>query len=316
MPKIFIDGQVGTTGLQIADRLKQRDDVRLIEIPVEQRKDVAVKKEFLNSADLVILCLPDEAARESVRMVENPMVKILDASTAHRVHPDWVYGLPELNADQRSFIKTAKRVANPGCYSTGFILTVWPLVRDGILPSDYPVTLNAVSGYSGGGRKMIETYEQQKFDGPNDHWSYRKYGLNLSHKHIPEMTKYSGLSFPPVFEPAVARIQQGMLVSVPLQIRLLKGGVTIEDIHVSLRMAYKDEPFINVKDINATEPLDNGFLSLSDRNHTNQVDIFLYGHDQQVVLVSRLDNLGKGASGAAIQNMNLMLGLEETAGLN
>ncbi|MBU3914836.1 N-acetyl-gamma-glutamyl-phosphate reductase, partial [bacterium] len=262
MYNVFIDGQVGTTGLKIVDRLKDRQDVSLMEIPYDKRKDLEEKKKYLNSADLVILCLPDKAAKESVAMISNKKVKVLDASTAHRVDPEWTYGLPELSKDQREKIQTAKFVSVPGCYPTGFILETAPLIKSGIIPTDCPVTVNAVSGYSGGGRQMIEKYQEKEKEFPGQElWSYRPYGMQLAHKHVPEMKLYSGLRHEPLFIPAVGHFHQGMLVSVPLFASLLRKGTTAKNVHEVLSLYYEMEPFINVHPLNDMDRLRDGFLS-------------------------------------------------------
>lgn len=316
MYNVFIDGQVGTTGLQIFERLKKRDDIILTEIPYADRKNDTIKREYLNSADLVILCLPDQAARVSVKMVSNPQVKILDASTAHRTEPNWVYGLPELNPDQREKIRNALFVANPGCYSTGFLLGMVPLIKLGIVNRDYPISINAVSGYSGGGRQLVEKYRAHQEVSSDDPWDYRPYSFQLAHKHIPEMVKYAGLTDKPVFAPAVADFEQGMLVSVPLIFRHLQSDSSIEMIQSVLEDYYKNERFVSVLPANDFESLDEGFLSPVKCNNTNRLDLLVFGNDEQVIVTARLDNLGKGASGAAIQNMNIMLGIDEDKGLN
>ncbi|MCP4752050.1 MAG: N-acetyl-gamma-glutamyl-phosphate reductase [Proteobacteria bacterium] len=312
---IFIDGQVGTTGLQIADRLKKRGDIALLEIPQERRKNRATKKEYLNSADLVVLCLPDAAARESVEMIENDRVKVLDASTAHRTDPNWAYGLPELSSEQRGKIRSASRVSNPGCYPTGFLVGIAPLVRSGIVPPDFPVTINAVSGYSGGGRQMIEAYQNREKSHPDQLWTYRPYGFQLAHKHVPEMHKYSGLIEPPLFVPSVAHFQQGMMVSIPLVGRLLKKGWSSEEVHAVLNESYQGEEFVNLHPLNDFDNLQDGFLSALECNETNRIDLLVFGNRNQILIAARLDNLGKGASGAAVQNMNIMLGEKENKGI-
>jgi len=315
MKTVFIDGQEGTTGLQISSRLTTRKDIELVEIPRDKRKDTAAKSRFLNDADLVILCLPDSAARESVEMVSNPDTKIIDASTAHRVADGWVYGLPELDAAQRGAIRSAKHVSNPGCYATGFILAVHPLVARGIMPAGYPVTVNAVSGYSGGGKKLIQAYEDPEA-AEDIKMSYRGYALSLRHKHLPEMQKWAGLESPPLFSPAVARFYKGMLVSVPLVTETLNSQLPAKEIQGLLAEYYESDPFVRVLPFQENGYLESGFLSATDCNGTNRIDLFVFGHEKQALIVSRLDNLGKGASGAAVQNMNLMLGCEEDIGLS
>jgi len=314
--RVFIDGQAGTTGLQIAERLKDRPDIHRLDIPEAERKNPKIRQEYLNSADLVILCLPDEAARESVALIDNPRVKILDASSAHRTHTDWVYGLPELEPGQRQRIAEASRVSNPGCYPTGFILALAPLVRAGLVPPDYPVTVNAISGYSGGGRQLMTRFRERPQSTCDGSWSCRKYGFQLKHKHLPEMQRYTGLHHLPLFEPAVADVEQGMLVSIPLLHRLLKKGTEMDRIWQLLNETYREEPFIEVLPANPFESLNDGFLSLTDCNGSNRVQLLVFGHSDQTVIVARLDNLGKGASGAAIQNLNLMSSLPESRGLD
>lgn len=315
MKNIFIDGQSGTTGLQIQERLSGRSDINLLKIADQDRKDTKIKQDLLNSADLVILCLPDEAAIESVSLVTNPDVKILDASTAHRVNPDWVYGLPELNPEQRKKIQDSRLIANPGCYPTGFILAINPLVEAGLLPKEKLVKVNAVSGYSGGGHKLMEQYEERAKKTPDKIWSYRPYALNLNHKHLPEMKQYTGMDHLPLFTPSVGHFAQGMLVQIPLFAEELSGKGSIQAVQQCLAEYYADEPCVNVLPIGAETELDAGFLSPIECNGTNRVDLMVFGHDEQVLLVARLDNLGKGAAGAAVQNMNLMLGINEMEGI-
>lgn len=311
MTKIFIDGSSGTTGLQIQRRLEIRDDIQLLEIPENQRKDDDIKKDYLNAADIVILCLPDDSARESVRLIDNPDVKVLDASTAHRVDDNWVYGLPELQKNQREAIASAKRVSNPGCYPTGFILALKPLVDQGVIPADYPITVNAISGYSGGGRKLIDKYEQHSQETVEDPWVFRPYALGLAHKHLPEMEKYTGISNTPLFVPAVGNFERGMLVMIPLLFDFIKEGSRLSLIADVLKETYRDEPFIRVFPHNSQDALVDGFLSPLDCNGSNRVDLLLFGNDNQAVLTARLDNLGKGASGAAVQNLNIMMQADE-----
>ncbi len=314
MKKIFIDGQEGTTGLQIFDRLKDRDDIQLLEIPHEKRKDADTKKEFLNQANLVILCLPDGPSKESVGLIKNPETKVIDASTAHRTSVGWTYGLPELNANHRDKIRESKRVANPGCYPTGFILTLYPLVHKNIVPVDYPAIIHAVSGYSGGGKKLINLYENQENKG-RDYFSYRPYALGTKHKHVNEMQEITGLKHAPFFSPAVGNFYEGMLINVPLVSRLLNKKVEAKEIRDILYEYYASEPFVKVMEFEKTDFLDNGFLSPTECKGTNRVELFVFDHADQILLISRLDNLGKGASGAAVQNMNIMLGFDERKGL-
>ena len=309
MAKLFIDGQAGTTGLKIYDQLKARGDIELLQIPEHARKDAKAKAAIFDAADIVVLCLPDAAAKEAVTLLGDTRGKILDASSAHRTAAGWVYGLPELDDEQAAHIRGATRVSNPGCYSTGFILAVRPLVAAGILPVDYPVTANAVSGYTGGGKELIERYRAHPTRQGHDDWSFRPYALALTHKHVPEMQKYTGLAHPPLFVPAVVNFAQGMLVSVPLAHRALKGAPTAADLHAVLARYYENSPLVRVLPLQDEGQLDRGFLSPLGLQDTNFVELMVYGNAAQSVVMARLDNLGKGASLAAIQNIELMLGL-------
>ena len=307
-PTVFIDGEAGTTGLQIADRLRARRDITLMSIDADKRKDDGARTEMLNEADVAILCLPDDAARAAAGMVSNPNTVIIDASTAFRVHPDWTYGFAEMATGQRAAIAASKRISNPGCYPTGFIALVRPLVQAGLLSADYPVTVNAVSGYTGGGKSMIAEFEGE---GQSD--AYRAYGLGQIHKHPPEMKVHTGLAQLPVFTPAVGRYAQGMLVEVPLALWSWPGRVQREAIHEALASAYANEAFVKVPELAEVDAI--AGLNPEGCNGTNRLELYVFGTDEQVRLVARLDNLGKGASGAAVQNMNIALGLEEGAGL-
>jgi N-acetyl-gamma-glutamyl-phosphate reductase len=309
--RIFIDGQAGTTGLEIHARLRDRPDVQLLEIDPHRRKDPAARKELLNDADAVVLCLPDGAAREAVALVETPDVRILDASTAHRTDPEWVYGLPELCPGQREAVASARRVSNPGCYPTGFLLLVRPLVDAGLLHADAPFTIHALSGYTGGGRPLVERYEAaEAAPAP------RSYGLALEHKHLPEMRHFAGLHLPPLFTPMVGPFARGMLVQVPLTASQRTAPTTPAALAAALAERYVDEPCVHVHPPGADDALvDGGFLDPEARNGTNDVDLMVFGHADAQLLVARLDNLGKGAGGAAVQNLNLMLGCDEFAGL-
>lgn len=306
---VFVDGEAGTTGLDVLRRLESRSDLELILLG-DRRRDVAARREALNSADAVILCLPDDAAREAVAMIANPAVRVIDASTAFRVDPDWTYGFPELAPGQVARIAASTRVSNPGCYPTGFLALVAPLVRAGVLPADQPMTVNAVSGYSGGGKAMIAEFEDGQGAPP-----YRAYGLSLKHKHVPEMTTHAGLSRPVLFAPAVGAYRQGMLVEVPLQLAALPTSPSIEVVHGALVEAYDGARFVEVVSLEETEAL--GGLSPEGLNGTNRLRLHVFGDrdGEQARLVALLDNLGKGASGAAVQNLNLMLGLDEATGL-
>jgi N-acetyl-gamma-glutamyl-phosphate reductase len=312
--KVFIDGAAGTTGLEIRERLEGRRDLELVTLADERRKDATARREVLNESDLVILCLPDDAAREAVSLIERNDVRVIDASTAHRTAPGWVYGFPELEPDQRAKIAASTRVSNPGCYPTGYLALVRPLVRAGIIPKDFPLTVNAVSGYSGGGKTMIEEFEKK--DSPiYVETVARTYGLTLAHKHVSEMHIHAGTTHAPVFAPGVGRYYRGMIVEVPLQLWALPGKPTVASLVEVLRDAYGFEKLVEVASIHEAagmKTLDAEMLSM-----TNGMKLFVFGNDktQQARLVAVLDNLGKGASGAAVQNMNLMLGLPETTGL-
>ena len=307
--KVFIDGSSGTTGLRIADRLAARPEIELLSISAEGRKDVNERAKVINSADLAFLCLPDAASREVIPLVDEK-VKILDTSTAFRTAPGWVYGFPELRG-QREKIKTANRVAVPGCHATGFITLAAPLVSMGIAAPDYPFTAHSVTGYSGGGKSMIAAYEAE--DRPGTYDSPRQYALGQKHKHLPEMQKIAGLAYPPVFNPIVADYFSGMVVTVPLHTRLLQKPMTPEDLTKAFADYYGGQRFIHVMPYGQLP--EDGTMDANSLAGTNDLEIYIVGTAEQIVSISRFDNLGKGASGAAVQCMNLMLGLPEDTGL-
>lgn len=312
--KIFIDGAAGTTGLEIRERLAGRPELSLMVLPEAERKDPAARKRALNAADVVILCLPDEAAKEAVTLIDNPATRVIDASSAHRVAEGWTYGFAELEPGGYEVIAAAKRVSNPGCWATGFLAILRPLVRTGLVPADFPVSASGVSGYSGGGKAMIAEFQDKSAADYTETVS-RIYGLNLSHKHLPEMRKHAGLAHPPLFQPSVGRFYRGMLVDVPLQLWALPGTPSPRDIHAALARAYVDRPLVklaSLEDAAAVKTLDAEILAGS-----NGLTLYVFGNEKsgQARVVAALDNLGKGASGAAVQNLNIMLGLPETTGL-
>jgi len=340
--RIFIDGAAGTTGLEIRQRLAARDDLTLIELADHERKDAAARARALNDADLVVLCLPDDAARQAVALIENPDVRVIDASTAHRTAPGWTYGFAEMETDQREKIAGSKRVSNPGCWATAFIALVRPLVRAGLIPADYPLSTSGVSGYSGGGKSMIAEYENK--EAPNyTETVLRNYALTLSHKHLPEMMVQTGIAHPPVFAPSVGRFYRGMMVEVPLALWTLPGKPVTLDVYRVLAEAYRGAKLVEVANFGLQLLPDKAVLEqivaqMSDvqplvrlagldaapssldaeaLKGTNAMKLYVFGNDKygQVRLVALLDNLGKGAGGAAVQNLNLMLGLPETTGL-
>jgi N-acetyl-gamma-glutamyl-phosphate reductase len=310
--RVFVDGQEGTTGLRIHEYLAQRDDVEVLRIAAERRKDAAERARLLNTADVAFLCLPDAAAREAAALVTNPNTCLIDASTAHRTAPGWVFGLPELAAEQRARIRAAKRIANPGCHASAFILLLRPLVDAGLVPGELPVCATSITGYSGGGKKMIEQYET---GGDARLAAPRPYALALAHKHIPEMTVHSGLEVKPVFQPIVGNFYKGLSVSVPLHLSQLRAATTAERLHAALEQRYAGERFIRVMRLRDAATLEDGFFDVQGCNDTNRVDIFVFASDTQAMLMARLDNLGKGASGAAVQAMNVHLGIDEGLGL-
>lgn len=311
--KIFIDGSEGTTGLRIHERFAGRDDVEILPIASELRKDVGERKRLINESDITFLCLPDAAARESVSLIENENVRIIDTSTAHRTEEGWAYGFPELSGEFRERIAKGKRIAVPGCYATGFISLVYPLIQSGILPRDYPVATFAMSGYSGAGKKAIAVYESKdrapEFDAP------REYALSQQHKHLKEMTKITGLQRTPLFSPMVCDYYSGMIVTLPLYTDLLNGKPSLQEVQEKLAAFYEGEPFIQVMPLGKEEET-NGFLAGNARSGWDGLEIFVTGNEDRILISSRFDNLGKGASGAAIQCMNIVMGVDEKKGLN
>ena len=305
--QIFIDGSHGTTGLELENRLASRDDIQLLSIDEDKRKDPAEKQAFFDQADVIFLCLPDDHARQSAAMI-SPDKIVIDASTAHRTLPDWVYGFPELSTEQRQAIATSKRICVPGCHATGFIALVAPLVNNGLLEKDEYLSCFSITGYSGGGKDMIAQYQAtaRRRRGP------QPYALGLSHKHLPEMRKFSGLTHNPHFIPIVGDIERGMLVTVPLL-----GGTTgsLERIWLALAQHYKDSHFVRIQPLGISPNTDDGFLDPTVNNLTNRMDLFVFGHDEQASVIARFDNLGKGSSGAAVQCMNIALGIDEVTGL-
>ncbi len=311
--KVFIDGSEGTTGLRIHERLDNRDDIERLTIAPELRKDPAERSRLINSSDITFLCLPDSAAREAVALVTNPNTRIIDASTAHRTEAGWAYGFPELSAKHREAIRTGKRIANPGCHASGFISLVYPLIAGGILPADYPVASFSLTGYSGGGKKMIAQYEASDRDAELD--APREYGLSQQHKHLKEMRLITGLSRAPLFTPIVSDYYSGMVVNVPLYTDLLNTTQTPESLQAFFADYYANEPFVKVMPLGAESEM-SGFLSGNHLSGYDGMQIYITGNENRIQLSSVFDNLGKGASGAAIQCFNIMTGCDETKGLN
>ena len=312
---VFIDGEEGTTGLQMRQRLEGRRELDLIHLPEAKRKDTAARRAALNDADLAILCLPDAAAVAAAALVDSPTTRVIDASTAHRVADGWVYGFPEMARYHAEAIAEARRVTNPGCYPTGAIGLIRPLVSAGLVPADYPIQINAVSGYTGGGKSLIARFEESGAKNAISS-AFFVYGLGFEHKHVPEMRLYSGLDNPPLFVPSVGRFRQGMIVQVPLSLWRLPGTPSVAQVRQTLEAYYRDCRFVTVADEEETAAR-RALLDPEDLNGTNHLRLFVFGNEdlRQVVLAAQLDNLGKGASGQAVQNLNLMLGLPETAGL-
>lgn len=311
--KIFIDGKEGTTGLKIYERFAGRNDIEILQIDDEKRKDPVEKAKMINESDFTFLCLPDAAAIESAELCTNPKTRIIDASTAHRTNPDWAYGFPELDKSFREKIISSNRVAVPGCYASGFIAIGYPLVKSGIMPKDYPVVVHAVSGYSGAGKKAIAQYEAEGRDAGLD--SPRLYALTQTHKHLPEMKKITGLDYEPIFNPYVCDYFQGMTVTVGLHARLLAKKVSAKDVQEMFAAHYDGCNFVKVAPFMGEGVLPEQFIPANTLANTNDMQVFVYGNDDRIMVTTRFDNLGKGASGAAVQCLNIMMGIDETTGL-
>ncbi len=310
--KVFVDGLSGTTGLKIHERLGLYSELDMITIDYDKRRDPKERARCLNEADIVFLCLPDDAAREAVSLVTNQSTCIIDASTAHRTAPEWTYGLPELSKTHREAVKNSKRVTNPGCHATSFILSVYPLIANQVMTPDYPLTCQSLTGYSGGGKVLIDKYEQN--NGANEYTKApRPYSLSLNHKHLPEMTIHAGLTQAPIFVPVLGNNYKGLAVMVPIHTKLLSKQMSAKNIHDLLGEHYKEDKFVTVMPYEDDSILFDGAVDITACNDTNQAEIFVFGNEAKgsAVIMTRLDNLGKGASGAAIQNMNLILGFEE-----
>ncbi len=311
--KVFIDGQEGTTGLRIVERFRDRTDVELLTIDEELRKSTLERKRLINESDYTFLCLPDAAAMESASLCENKNTKIIDASTAHRINPAWAYGLPELSAQHREKIASSKRVAVPGCYASGFNAALYPVVKEGLVAPYHPIICHAVSGYSGAGKKTIAVYEGA--DKPEEYNSPRQYSMGKHHKHIKEMMAVSGLSYPPIFNPIVDDYYNGMVVTIPLHLRAMAKKTSAQHVWEVMAEHYEGQNFVKVMPFQGEGVLADGFLATNTLKDTNLMQIFVFGNEDHVLLCSRLDNLGKGASGAAVQCMNIMMGIDETTGL-
>ncbi len=311
--KVYIDGQEGTTGLKILERFEGRKDVEILRIDEDKRKDLMERKRLINASDFTFLCLPDYAAIEAVSLVENENVRIIDASTAHRTNSSWAYGFPELSNEHRAKIRNSKRVAVPGCYASGFISLVYPLIQSGLLQPHYPIFSYATSGYSGAGRQMIEKYEDK--NRPTEMDSPMQYALDQNHKHLPEMQAISGLAYKPMFNPIICNYYSGMTVTIPIQSRLLHRLVDIQDFWNVYDKHYRNQNFVKVKKLAGEGELNGGFLPSNYLSGNNKMEIFVFGNNEQILLCACLDNLGKGASGAAVQCLNIMMGIDERTGL-
>lgn len=312
--KVFVDGQEGTTGLQINEYLAQRADIELLKIDADKRKDLAERKRLINASDVTFLCLPDEAAKQSASLVDNPNTCIIDASTAHRINPDWVFGLPELCPEQRAKIRASKRIANPGCHATAFILALRPLVAAGLIAVDTQIAANSITGYSGGGKSMIADYEAASAS-TTQLKAPRPYALALAHKHLPEMQAYTGLTVAPIFQPIVGPFYKGLAVTAYLHPAQFTRSATPADVQKIIADYYAGEQFINVLPVDLEATTEGGFFNIEANNGSNRVDLAVFGNAERMLVMARLDNLGKGASGAAVQAMNVHLGVEESVGL-
>ncbi|WP_319506702.1 N-acetyl-gamma-glutamyl-phosphate reductase [uncultured Methanolobus sp.] len=312
MYKIYVDGQHGTTGLLVNERLAKHPQVEILEIPYEERHNRELRSKLLNEADLVFLCLPDEAVEDTVSLITNPNTKIIDASTANRINEAWAYGLPELSAAHRERITGASKVSNPGCHATASIVALYPLVEEGLISRDTMVPLFSITGYTGGGKQMIQTYEtteERAYKAP------RQYALGLTHKHVPEIMVHSDLNVKPILMPVVSNFPRGLAATLPLSVKDLGSSVTKNNLYELYQRYYKDSIFIRVHKADEADDLVDNAFDVQGSNDTNYLDLYIYGNEDQIQVISRLDNLGKGASGAAIQNMNIMLGMDETTGL-
>jgi len=315
MVRVFVDGHEGTTGLRIHEYLAERADIELLVIDSDKRKDAAERARLLNAADVAFLCLPDAAAKEAVALIDNPNTCVIDASTAHRTQAGWAFGLPELASDQRAKLRASKRIANPGCHASAFSLALRPPVDAGLVPVAARISANSITGYSGGGKTMIAQYEAQGEAIDAKLLSPRPYALTLTHKHQPEMAAHTGLTHAPLFQPIVGPFYKGLAVSVPLHLADLKPGTSPELLHAALAARYSGEPFVRVMPLRDAEALKDGFFDVQACNDTNRVDIFVFASERHAMVMARLDNLGKGASGAAVQSMNVHLGCDEGMGL-
>ena len=310
--KVYIDGQAGTTGLKIVSRLESRQDIVLLKIAEEDRHNKAKRAEIMAEAEFTFLCLPDDAAREAVQLA-NGKTRFIDASTAHRTNPEWVYGFPELSDEFRQKLTNSSKTAVPGCYASGFISLVRPLVKNGLIPEDFPIFAYATSGYSGAGKKAIAIYESEQK--PEEFFSPRQYALSQHHKHLPEMQLFSGLSQKPMFNPIICDYYSGMVVSIPIQTRMLDRKISLKQVNQTYQEHYQNAKLVSVNPILSAEEQNTFFLASNTLSGQNKLEIFTFGNDEQILLCARLDNLGKGASGAAVQCLNIMMGIEETTGL-